>query len=99
MKLSILSRNSPLVRTCDLLSLTHPSGLRHLKKRDIIHRDLKPENLLLHRSSEYPPRHQEFDYVVKLTDFGLARLLEGPFDLAQTYAGTKYDHALRVVLR
>ncbi|EDQ89287.1 uncharacterized protein MONBRDRAFT_32484 [Monosiga brevicollis MX1] len=46
-------------------------GLQHCHERNIIHRDLKPENLLL--------ASREKDAPVKITDFGLAVLMEnGP---------------------
>lgn len=43
-------------------------GLRYLHKLGIVHRDLKPENLLL--SSKDPQKA-----VVKITDFGLSKLM------------------------
>ena len=39
-------------------------GLHHIKIYKILHRDIKPENLLL------------FNGVIKITDFGIARILE-----------------------
>ncbi|KAK0414999.1 hypothetical protein QR680_011724 [Steinernema hermaphroditum] len=43
------------------------NALAYLHNKNIVHRDLKPENVLL-----------SFDYTIKLTDFGLACLVEGP---------------------
>src|SRR5689334_19626043 len=41
------------------------SALRYAHRQEVIHRDLKPANLLA-----------TWDHVVKLTDFGIARLLQ-----------------------
>jgi eukaryotic-like serine/threonine-protein kinase len=49
------------------LSKAHASG--------IVHRDLKPDNIFLARSDEL---FEELPYVVKLVDFGIAKMYEGP---------------------
>eukprot|EP01128_Nolandella_sp_AFSM9_P006948 TRINITY_DN3685_c0_g1_i1.p1 TRINITY_DN3685_c0_g1~~TRINITY_DN3685_c0_g1_i1.p1 ORF type:complete len:536 (-),score=66.70 TRINITY_DN3685_c0_g1_i1:56-1615(-) len=69
------------------------AGLKHLKSHGVIHRDLKPENLLLASADNH------YGYEVKITDFGLARLLEGPFEMAQTFAGTRHYMAPEIHLR
>ncbi|TKR76594.1 hypothetical protein L596_017710 [Steinernema carpocapsae] len=43
------------------------NALAYLHSKKIVHRDLKPENVLL-----------SADYTIKVTDFGLACLVEGP---------------------
>lgn len=50
-------------------------GLAAAHSMQIIHRDIKPANLLLRRLSGSPSGRDQ--YVLKITDFGLARLLEG----------------------
>ncbi len=44
----------------------------------VIHRDLKPENVLILRSTEADKRRGEGGDRVKLTDFGIAKLLDAP---------------------
>jgi len=56
-------------------------GLKHLHESNVIHRDLKPENLLLALDNG--------KYILKIADFGLARILDGP-EMAQTQCGTKH---------
>jgi hypothetical protein len=52
-------------------------GLAHLHSLHIVYRDLKPENILL-----------DGDGHVKLTDFGLSKVLAGPTELTRTFCGT-----------
>ncbi len=57
-------------------------GLHYLRSLDVIHRDLKPENLLLQRSADNSLH-------LKIGDFGLARAVSNPFELAQTQCGSQ----------
>ena len=52
-------------------------GLQFIHSRRIIHRDIKPSNLLINRSGD-----------VKISDFGIARKLQGTGAMSQTYLGT-----------
>ncbi|CAN0262640.1 unnamed protein product [Ectocarpus sp. 6 AP-2014] len=52
-------------------------GLGYLHYEHHVHRDVKPQNVLLNSHGE-----------VKLSDFGIARELQGEMDLAQTMVGT-----------
>jgi serine/threonine-protein kinase ULK2 len=54
-------------------------GLLFLSEKNVIHRDLKPANILLSEASD--------DAVLKLADFGFARVL-GAASMAQTQCGT-----------
>jgi serine/threonine-protein kinase len=51
-------------------------GLRYAHERDLIHRDIKPDNVLLSRAG-----------VIKLSDLGMAKLLEEDVALTQTGFG------------
>eukprot|EP00752_Nemacystus_decipiens_P006484 g5838.t1 len=54
-------------------------ALKHIHDRKILHRDLKTQNIFLTRSR-----------VVKLGDFGIAKVLGSTLDLARTCIGTPY---------
>eukprot|EP00904_Undaria_pinnatifida_P001439 jgi/Undpi1/11296/HiC_scaffold_30.g13594.m1 len=54
-------------------------ALKHIHDRKILHRDLKTQNIFLTRSR-----------VVKLGDFGIAKVLGSTFDLARTAIGTPF---------
>lgn len=54
-------------------------ALWHVHRRGFLHRDLKSQNVFLARSN-----------VVKLGDFGIARMLGGTGEMASTAVGTPY---------
>lgn len=54
-------------------------GLAYAHAHHMVHRDIKPDNLLLQRLSEQPERYQ-----LKISDFGLARLMDDRSDLTVT---------------
>merc|ERR1712110_835091 len=55
-------------------------GLRHVHSQRILHRDLKTSNMLV----DYERR------IVKIGDFGIARVLESTVAVALTTLGTPY---------
>lgn len=60
------------------MSMQMVLGLQHLHSRKILHRDVKPQNILLNSLGE-----------VKLTDFGIAKLLEENIAVACSVVGTQ----------
>ena len=60
-------------------------GVKHLHENKILHRDLKPANVLVY---EIENEDGDFDYVLKITDFGISKKLEGTFHAGTTRAGT-----------
>ena len=63
-------------------------ALECLHKNNMVYRDLKPENILLDAKGH-----------VKLTDFGLSKMLEGDDDKAYTICGTPQYLAPEVLLK
>jgi serine/threonine protein kinase/WD40 repeat protein len=57
-------------------------ALHYSHQRGVLHRDLKPANVLLgdHRTSSHVADGDELPFSPRLTDFGLARLLDGAAD-------------------
>jgi len=54
-------------------------GLKHVHDRKILHRDIKSQNIFLTKTN-----------IVKLGDFGIAKVLTGTQELAMTVIGTPY---------
>ncbi|MBN2527727.1 MAG: serine/threonine protein kinase [Deltaproteobacteria bacterium] len=54
-----------------MIAAATAEGLKAAHELDVIHRDLKPENILI-------PRNSNAGSVVKIADFGIARLLNTP---------------------
>jgi serine/threonine-protein kinase len=70
-KIDLDLARSLFLGTCDAVAHAHERGL--------IHRDLKPGNILLQRSAG--------KWMPKVTDFGLAKLVEGDDSLSKTRSG------------
>eukprot|EP00898_Chlorokybus_atmophyticus_P001405 jgi/Chlat1/2265/Chrsp17S02573 len=58
-------------------------ALEYMHKQGVLHRDLKSENVFLRDIGDGR-------VIAQLGDFGIARLLDGPTDLARTFVGTPY---------
>ncbi|EKX46902.1 hypothetical protein GUITHDRAFT_55421, partial [Guillardia theta CCMP2712] len=54
-------------------------GMHHVHSQNILHRDLKTANILLTRQG-----------IIKLADFGIARVMSSETDMAKTMIGTPY---------
>eukprot|EP00002_Diphylleia_rotans_P029837 TRINITY_DN6095_c0_g1_i3.p1 TRINITY_DN6095_c0_g1~~TRINITY_DN6095_c0_g1_i3.p1 ORF type:complete len:416 (+),score=84.07 TRINITY_DN6095_c0_g1_i3:104-1351(+) len=55
-------------------------GISHIHSRGILHRDLKPQNIFLSGS----------DHIIKIGDFGLAKMLNADEYFTKTVVGTPY---------
>eukprot|EP00730_Choanoeca_flexa_P012413 TRINITY_DN4245_c0_g1_i2.p1 TRINITY_DN4245_c0_g1~~TRINITY_DN4245_c0_g1_i2.p1 ORF type:complete len:497 (+),score=40.89 TRINITY_DN4245_c0_g1_i2:142-1632(+) len=67
-----LSQDGPFTeQDASLIIRDTLSGLAHLHSQRIVHRDLKPENIMFSRNARGIP-------TVKLTDFGLACIIDEP---------------------
>ena len=59
-------------------------GLQYLHKKHILHRDLKSANVFLMKDDSNP------NYLVKIGDLGVAKLMDTSTALANTIVGTPY---------
>jgi serine/threonine protein kinase len=82
----LVRKEGPLAigRACDYIRQA-ANGLQCAFSMGMVHRDIKPANLLLHRPSG---EGQPTQGVIKLTDFGLARLSETGSTAGADGAGT-----------
>lgn len=67
------------------------SGLDHAHAQGIVHRDLKPDNILLWKADAAQGREQE---MLKILDFGIAKLVLGPNDGKDFKTLTQAGHVL-----
>ena len=65
-------------------------GVGYMHSRNVIHRDLKPENILIVSScsSDPDPCKSHALHEVKLTDFGLSKVISDDVSQAKTCVGT-----------
>lgn len=53
-------------------------GLEHAHKKGVVHRDIKPENVFI-------TRDHEGEEVLKIVDFGIAKIVDGPVELGEKH--------------
>jgi serine/threonine protein kinase len=70
----------PVAEACELIRQA-AVGLAHAHSLGMIHRDIKPGNLLVARSSSHP------GHVVKIADFGIAKLAQAQKSAQGKYVG------------
>lgn len=74
----------PVCEACELVRQA-AMGLQHAHESGLVHRDIKPSNLILAHPASSSDSAREPDAVVKILDFGLARLHNGQqIDLTST---------------
>jgi eukaryotic-like serine/threonine-protein kinase len=76
-KLLAQSTSGPLpaeIAACIAVELA--DGLAHAHERGVVHRDVKPENVLFELPSDEELQEEDAEVRVKLTDFGIAKMLD-----------------------
>ncbi|RDW60205.1 hypothetical protein BP5796_11811 [Coleophoma crateriformis] len=77
---SLVEANGPLSElTVKSMSIQLLSALKYLHNMGITHRDVKPDNILIQR---------EVPFHVKLTDFGLSKMVDSEETFLRTFCGT-----------
>ncbi len=61
-------------------------GVDHAHRRGVLHRDIKPSNVLLEPAAESGAGRESLRWTPRLTDFGLAKMLELPEEKTRTGA-------------
>jgi eukaryotic-like serine/threonine-protein kinase len=82
-------RRQPVpVRQAALIILKLAEAVEHAHSRGVLHRDIKPSNVLLEapRAVDVPGSDLPADIVPKLTDFGMAKLVDA--QVGDTHTGT-----------
>mmetsp|Transcript_13520 Transcript_13520/g.23368 ORF Transcript_13520/g.23368 Transcript_13520/m.23368 type:complete len:413 (-) Transcript_13520:109-1347(-) len=69
------------------------SGLNHIHSRDIIHRDLHIDNVL------YAQTRAGENVCIKISDFGISKMLKADQKAAVTFIGRDYDYAPELVTK
>jgi WD40 repeat protein len=76
------------VRAAAALVAALADGVQHAHGRGVLHRDVKPGNVLLEPLPPGPPRPADgLAFTPRLTDFGLAKILQEGTDTKQTRSG------------
>ncbi|KAM3447862.1 hypothetical protein MY3296_008317 [Beauveria thailandica] len=76
----LIADNGPLTeRTTQVLSVQLLAVLRYLQNFNITHRDIKPDNILINSLEPLE---------VKLTDFGLSKMIDSDQTFLRTFCGT-----------
>ncbi|KAM0743157.1 hypothetical protein ACQRIT_003334 [Beauveria bassiana] len=76
----LIADNGPLTeRTTQVLAVQLLAALRYLQNFNITHRDIKPDNILINSLEPLE---------VKLTDFGLSKMIDSDQTFLRTFCGT-----------
>jgi serine/threonine protein kinase len=77
---SLINRNGPLSELeVKMMATQLLSALGYLHEKGITHRDVKPDNILIYNRNQL---------VVKLTDFGLSKMVDSEETFLRTFCGT-----------
>lgn len=87
-------KEHPSMTSCEAVYFAFQlfAAVHHLHKHGVLHRDLKPANVLLCCSSGSNSASSSLGRrtVLKVSDFGIARVLERTASIAQTVVGTPF---------